>query len=150
MIDLALWGLCLSLTALCWRMGGAPERQAAGMLLAAYALSVAFGWVRIDGLKVVVVAVDVLLAVGLVWLAVTFRRWWLLFAAANAVLVVIAHATVFMEPGIYQRAYIAYRMLPGLAIPLAAGLGAWERWLAGEAAFAGWLPQRVVWPSLAG
>lgn len=141
---LALWGACLGLTALCWRMGGEPERRAAGMLLAAYALSLALGGVRIEGLKLAVVAADVLLAVGLLWLALTYRRWWLLVAAANAILVVIAHATVFMEPNIHQRAYIAYRMLPGLAIPLAAGFGAWERWLAGEAANAGWLRSRAA------
>ncbi|MNS14760.1 hypothetical protein D3C72_463840 [compost metagenome] len=139
MFYLVLWAACLGLTALCWRLGGEPERRAAGMLLAAYALSVVLESVRIEGLKVAVVAADVLLAAGLVWLALSYRRWWLLVAAANAVLVVIAHATVFMEPGIHQRAYIAYRMLPGLAIPLAAGFGAWERWLAGEPAHAGWL-----------
>lgn len=139
MFYLALWGACLGLTALCWRLGGEPERRAAGMLLAAYALSVVLENVRVDGLKVAIVAADVLLAAGLVWLALTYRRWWLLVAAANAILVVIAHATVFLEPSIHQRAYIAYRMLPGLAIPLAAGFGAWERWLAGEPAKAGWL-----------
>ncbi|MNS51457.1 hypothetical protein D3C72_841320 [compost metagenome] len=139
---LALWGACLGLTALCWRMGGEPERRAAGMLLAAYAVSLVLGGVRIEGVKLAVVVADVLLAAGLVWLSLSYRRWWLLVAAANAVLVVIAHVTVFMEPSIYQRAYIAYRMLPGLAIPLAAGFGAWERWLAGEPASAGWLRMR--------
>ncbi|WP_292037218.1 MULTISPECIES: hypothetical protein [unclassified Brevundimonas] len=141
---LALWGLCLGLTALCWRLGGEPERRAAGMLFAAYAFSVLLGWVRIEGLKPAVVAADVLLAIGLGWLAIAYRRWWLLMAAANAVLVVIAHATVFLEPSIHQRAYIAYRMLPGLVIPLCAGLGAWERWLAGEPACAGWLRTRAA------
>jgi len=136
------WAVCLGLTALCWRLGGEPERRAAGLLLVAYALSVVLENVRIDGLKVAVVAVDVLLAIGLVWLALIYRRWWLLVAAANAILVVIAHATVFMDPSIHQRAYIAYRMLPGLAIPLAAGFGAWERWLAGEPVNAGWLRMR--------
>jgi len=139
MIYLALWGLCLGLTAVCWRLGGVPERRAAGMMLAAYALSVLLGGVRIEGLKVAVVTADVLLASGFLWLAMTWRRWWLLFAAANALLVVIAHISVFLEPSIHQRAYIAYRMLPGLAIPLAAGLGSWERWLAGERTPGGWL-----------
>ncbi|MNU29756.1 hypothetical protein D3C71_182340 [compost metagenome] len=147
---LALWGACLGLTALCWRFGGAPERKAAGMLLAAYVLSLVLGGIRVEGLKVAVVAADVLLACGLLWLALNFRRWWLLIAAANALLVVIAHGTVFLEPDIHQRAYIAYRMLPGLVIPLAAGFGAWERWLAGEPAAGGWLRRSTGSPSVAG
>lgn len=138
------WAVCLGLTALCWRLGGEPERRAAAMLLAAYAVSVVLESIRIDGLKPALVAADVLLAVGLLWLTMTYRRWWLLVAAANAVLVVIAHATVFMEPDIHQRAYIAYRMLPALVIPLAAGLGTWERWLAGEPPNAGWLRMRAA------
>ncbi|MFK0299595.1 hypothetical protein ACIQTU_10285 [Brevundimonas sp. NPDC090276] len=147
---LALWGACLGLTALCWRLGGAPERRAAAMLAAAYALSLALGGIRIEGLKVAVVGADLLLACGLLWLALTCRRWWLLVAAANALLVVIAHASVFLEPDIHQRAYIAYRMLPGLVIPLAAGFGAWERWLAGEPAAGGWLRRSTGSPSVAG
>lgn len=109
------------------------------MLALAYAASLLFPHVRFEGMKVVVMLVDLLLALGLLWLALTRRRWWVLVAAANAILVVIAHATIFMDESIHQRAYIAYRMLPGLVIPIAAGLGAWERWLAGERPFKGWL-----------
>jgi hypothetical protein len=136
LIYLAQWAFVLLALALAWCFGTQPERRAVALFATAYALSIPSSFIHLD----LIVAIDVALAAGLVWLALNHRRWWLLLAAGNALIVLVAHYAVWTSPDIYIRASITYRALPGLTMAGALALSPIERWLAGEGrlALAGW------------
>lgn len=136
MLYYVIWAVAIAGAALAWRLGGRPERQAAGLLTAGYVSTLVLHPGSIDA----VVAVDAAVAFGFVTLSMIYRRWWLLFASATSVLVVTSHLTVLADPDIYWRAYIAYQSIPTLLTALALAGSPAERWLAGEPAPAGWRP----------
>lgn len=128
LIYLAQWAFILLALASAWCFGTRPERQAVVLFSGAYLLSAPSAFIHLD----LVVAIDVAFAAGLAWLALHHRRWWLLVAAGNALVVLVAHYAVWTDAGIYIRASIAYRALPGLTMATALALSPVERWLAGE------------------
>lgn len=127
-IYLAQWAFILLALVTAWCLGARPERRAVAVLAAAYALSGPASFLHLD----LVVAIDVGLAGALIWLGLRYRRWWLLVAAGNSLVVLVAHYAVWTDPDIYIRASITYRALPGLAIAGALALSPLERWLSGD------------------
>lgn len=128
LIYLAQWAFVLIALTVAWCLGARAERQAASLYLAAYALSVPAAFIHLD----LVVAIDLVLTMGLIWLALAHRRWWLLVAAGNGLVIMIAHLAVMQNSDIWIRASISYRALPNQALVLALLLAPLERWLAGE------------------
>ena len=115
-----------------WWKGGAPERSGVLALLVAYLATGLVKTVEVGGLRVGVAAVDVALAIVLIGLAMRHRRWWLLLAAANQILVVMAHVTAVADPTLGLRVSVASRWVFGLVVLYALLGGVVERWLAGE------------------
>lgn len=129
-----IWAVAIVGAALSWRLGGRPERLAALVLVAGYLATLLLQPWSINA----VVAIDTAVAAGFVILAMSYRRWWLLFASASTLLVITAHLTVLMDPAIYWRAYIAYQSVPTLLTAIALAISPTERWLAGEPRPTGW------------
>lgn len=115
-----------------WWKGGAPERWAVLALALAYLTTGLVKTVEWSGLRIGVASIDLLLAVGLLSMALRYRRWWLLLAAANQALVVLAHGTAFADPSLGLRVSVASRWMFGLIVLYALLGGVLERWLAGE------------------
>lgn len=122
-----------AILAIAWWKGGAPERSGALVLFVAYLATGLVKTIELGGLRVGVALIDVALALTLVWLAMRSGRWWLLLAAANQLLVVMAHATAVIDPTLGLRVSVASRWLFGLIVLYALLAGVFERWLAGEA-----------------
>jgi len=112
-----------------WR-GGAPERVAAGLQVAAYAATLALNRL-VDGSEYLRVAagtaaLDLLLLVALVLLAWRSTRFWPLWIAGWQAAAIIAHSAKMADPGMLPTGYAfleqvwAYLMLPTTAT------GAWR------------------------
>jgi hypothetical protein len=133
----------LVIFAIGWLKGGHPERQGVLFLILAYVSSVLVEDMNRGEHQTGVMVTDVILLVGLVWMAFRFDRWWLLVAVACQVLAVIAHIALWLDPEIGLRSNVVTRWLFGLIQLYALAGGVIERWLAGEvAAFPGLQPRR--------
>jgi len=110
--------------------GGAPERIAAGMMLAASLASVAsyshpFGASYLK-VQVWVFVIDMLLLLGLFVLAIASTRFWPLWLAGLQLLAVFAHLIRAMDETILPRGYqflISFEAYPML---LLVAFGAWR------------------------
>lgn len=121
-------GLLLTCSAYAFRRGGAPERVAAAMILAAVAATIAAGssvaakfFVPMWG----VLAVDLALMAGLMGLAVRADRFWPILMAALVGLGLFGHlaaiGTLSMQPLVYAISHAAsgYPVLLLLAVATA-------------------------------
>jgi len=115
-----------------WWKGGPPERAGVIALAIAYLATGLVEEVEFSGLRAGVALVDAVLAGVLVAMSLSHRRWWLLVAAANQFLVVLAHATAVADPSLGLRVSVASRWVFGLIVLYALLGGVGERWLARE------------------
>ena len=118
--------------ALAWWKGGAPERLGVIVLVVAYFATGVVKDLEWHDMRIGVAAVDVVLAAVLIGLAMTHQRWWLLLAASNQSLVVLAHFAAVSDPTLGLRVSVASRWAFGLIALYALLGGVVERWLAGE------------------
>jgi hypothetical protein len=133
----------LVIFAIGWLKGGHPERQGVLFLILAYVSSVLVQDMNRGEHQTGVMVTDVILLVGLLWMAFRFDRWWLLVAVACQILAVIAHVALWLDPEIGLRSNVVTRWLFGMIQLYALAGGVIERWLAGEAAaFPGLQPRR--------
>lgn len=131
-IQILWWAAAVLAVAASLRWGAAPERRGAVMLFAGYLLTLALsGWVVVD-LRIGTAAVDAAFALGLVWLAATTRRWWVLVALANQLLILFAHASTVMDGAVMARADVTTRWVFGVIVLLAVAIGPLEARWAGE------------------
>lgn len=105
-------------------------------MLVAYLLTPLLGRWEVPGLELGVFLVDAVLAVALFIIALRNTRWWSLVAAANQLLVVLAHLTPWMDDSIWSRAAIASRLAFGLVVLAALGIGLIEHRISRAAGFA--------------
>lgn len=109
-----LFFCCLAATCtIGWRRGGSTEKWGVAMIAIASFLTVLvqessfFDW-RSDRLGLV--AIDVILLVAFLWLALSSRRFWPLWATAFHLIAVASHVIVFLKP---HRILQAYALLQG-------------------------------------
>jgi hypothetical protein len=106
---LALFWLSLvSLCAAASRWGGRWEKVVAAMYLAAAVATVvarpAFES-RYESVEMLVFAVDLLLFVGLAFVAVRCGLWWTICASALQCLTILAHLGKLLNPGLWRLGY---------------------------------------------
>lgn len=118
--------------ALAWWKGGSPERLGVIVLAVAYFATGVVKDVVWNEMRIGVAAVDLALAAILTGLALTRRRWWLLVAASNQILVVLAHFAALSDPALGLRVSVASRWAFGLIALYALSGGVLEHWLARE------------------
>lgn len=112
----AIFALFVIAGFLAWNRGGAPERVAAGIIVAWIASDAAyhllFGPSGFDRLDPVHLVLDGAQLVAIVWVALRANRIWPLFAAAAQMMCVSGHLAVSLEPEGARRAYWAMTQLP--------------------------------------
>lgn len=116
-----------------WLKGGRPEREAVVVLIAGSFVSNLLFYVRVGNFALGDWLGDLVLFVGLGWLALKRDRWWIMAAFGVLVLVMLVHLMVLLTPTISIRTDISARWgLLALLLVLYA-VGPIERRLAGEA-----------------
>lgn len=131
--QVALLVLFVIAVAVCWVWGGEVERRAAAWVLIVHVIEGGLPpTAAFKGVLPVEVALDAVLTLIMVRLAMTGNRWWPFAAAGSLLLLVVLHLYVLLDSGIGARAYISAQI--GLAALLFLTLlaGALERVLAGE------------------
>ena len=131
-IQIIGWIVSIAVIAAAWRYGRAPERLGATAVLANYLLTALAVVLEPPGFRWGIASADAALAAALVALSMAYRRHWLILSAGLALLVVIGHVSAWLEPGVSSRAYILYRLAPGLVLLAALAFAPVERWLAGD------------------
>ena len=110
---------------LLWR-GEAVERWAVLALTAAQVLSVLLVPWDIDGLRIVVMLVDVALFAALWGLAEHGRRWWLVACAGFQLIIVVSHLAPFFAHERLGWAAVTLQWVAWTFVSLTAFVGVWE------------------------
>ncbi len=130
----------LGVFTLAWLRGGHTERAGVGIMVAAYLASFAAQGITLREFRVGEAAVDLIVLLAFVWLALRRDRWWTLAASAVCALTMVAHAAIFLTPDLQQqhiRMDVAGRWGLGVFLILCMAGGVVERWMAGEPAVSG-------------
>lgn len=118
--------------ALAWWKGGSPERLGVITLAVAYFATGVVKDLVWNEMRIGVAAIDLVLAAIFIAMALMHQRWWLLVAAANQSLVVLAHFAAVSDPSLGLRVSVASRWTFGLVALYALFGGVVEHWLARE------------------
>lgn len=117
---------------LAWLGGGHTERAGVAMLLPAYIISYMVQRLRIGDLMWGAALIDLILLIGLVWLALTRDRWWPLVAAAFQTMSVLLYFGQVLLPDLTSRSVVISGWILGLISLYTLVGGVVERILAGE------------------
>lgn len=107
-----------------WR-GRDNERLAATGVLAGWALSMVVARARSNDTQWGVFAVDAILLVLFLWLAMRSRRFWPLFVAGFQLLMVFTHFASMLDTGVTGWAYLTAKLIWSYLIVLTIGYAAW-------------------------
>ncbi len=116
-----------------WLKGGHPERLAAGLMALVFPVSYLTHPLRIGNVMVGDAGLDLAITLFFAWLALTRERWWPLFMTGVMVLTMLVHASMFLMPHLEAYSDLSARVGLGILSALTLLVGAFERWLAGEA-----------------
>jgi hypothetical protein len=127
--------LVVSLAALAagWLKGGHAERLGVVFWLAGWMLAVLFNDLRIGNLRWAVALCDLASLCAFLWLALRFERWWPLGVSACLILILVVHLSATLIPHMTPLGEASAQLGLGLLAVVIQALGAFERWLAGEA-----------------
>jgi hypothetical protein len=125
-----VWLACMSAVSLfAFWAGGRPERVVAAANLAAWVGTfLAYDRLRFGDVQLGVLLVDAAFLAVLVWVALTARRWWPLFAAAFQLLGLVIHLATELDSGIVLLTYLRGLMIWSYLVLAALALGASSAW----------------------
>jgi hypothetical protein len=107
-----------------WR-GQDDERLAAAATLANWAITLVVFQPLSDETQWAMMAVDAVLLVLMVWLALRSNRYWPLFTAGFALLVVVTHIAHALDTGVSGWAYLTAILIWSYLSLFTIGYGAW-------------------------
>jgi hypothetical protein len=107
-----------------WR-GRRDEQLAAGIMLAAWAVTMLVSRSGFQQMEWGILLVDLAALAGFITIAMTSHRYWPLFAAGFHLLAIVTHAGRSMDPAVGGWAYLTAEILWGYLLAIAIGYGAW-------------------------
>ncbi len=107
-----------------WR-GRRDEQLAAGIMLAAWAVTMVVYRSGFQQTEWGILAVDAGALAGFIWIALRSDRFWPLFGAGFHLLAVVTHVARLADPGVGGWAYITAEIVWGYFLAAAIGYGAW-------------------------
>ena len=107
-----------------WR-GQDDERLAAAATLANWAITLVVFQPLSDETQWAMMAVDAVLLVLMVWLALRSNRYWPLFTAGFALLIVVTHIAHALDTGVSGWAYLTAILIWSYLSLFTIGYGAW-------------------------
>lgn len=109
-------------------LGGWPERLAGTAMVAAwFASAIILSRIKLWGLEIEVMVVDLALFSVVLAIALRSDRWWPLWAAAFLGLIVLVHFAVILDQRIWGRAYFVASNIFSYLTMLAVLIGALSR-----------------------
>lgn len=115
----------MSVCALAVWKGRDEERLAAGGLLANWSLSMMVFQARSNDIQWPIIATDSALFALYLWIALRSARYWPLFIASFALLVLVTHLAHGLDPAISGWAYLTAELFWSYLILIALGYAAW-------------------------
>ena len=120
-----VWALTvLGVCALALWRGGRFERLAAGVMLAAWAVSMLVDKTGFDEPEWGVMTVDLAALAVFVWIALKSDRFWPIFAAAFHLLSIVTHLARTVDSTVLRYAYMTAEILWGYFLAFAIAYGA--------------------------
>ena len=107
-----------------WR-GRRDEQLAAGVMLAAWALTMVVERTKFAQIEWGVLAVDIAALAAFIWIALRSNRYWPLFAAGFHLLAVVTHVARIAQPSVGGWAYVTGEIIWGYLLAIAIGYGGW-------------------------
>lgn len=108
--------------------GGVEERLTAAALLASVAVTVLFRDRSWTSLQTAGFAMDVIVLLLLVAIALKSAKYWPMFGAGFQLLAVLTHVAKMIDPNVDQWAYITAIVIWTYLLMGALGLGTWNTW----------------------
>lgn len=115
-----------------WLKGGHPERLGAAATVVVFAVSFVTHDIMVGPFYAGDAALDLLLTLFFVWMALTRDRWWPLVMSGVMGLTLVVYLAALVVPDLGQWAVMSARIGLGLLTMLTLLAGVLERWLAGE------------------
>ena len=105
--------------------GGRYERLAAGVMLAAWALTMVVYRAGFRETEWGILVVDLAALAAFVWIALNSSRYWPLLAAGFHLLAIVTHLARTVDQQVGAWAYLTAEILWGYLLAFAIGYGAW-------------------------
>lgn len=122
--------ILLALVALYAFLAGRRDERYVGIILVVGVIATHLAWHPINhrfaGLETGVAAVDVLVFIGFLWVALQSARFWPLWIAGLQLTTIFGHMIKAVDTGLLSRAYAASLMFWGYPIVIILAVGTWR------------------------
>ena len=125
-----LFRILLALVALYALLRGKRDERNVSIILVIGVIATHFAWTpvqqRFAGLETHVMAVDIVVFAGFLWVALRSDRFWPLWIAGLQLTTIIGHVLKAADTGLFSRAYGAALMFWAYPIVLILAIGTWR------------------------
>src|SRR3954468_21378218 len=125
-----LFRILLALVALYAFLRGSRDERQVGIICIAGAVLTHIAWSplqhRLTGLETHVMAIDVIVFVCFLWVALRANRFWPLWIAGLQLTTLLGHILKLVDTGLFSRAYGAALMVWSYPILLILAIGTWR------------------------
>jgi hypothetical protein len=125
-----LFRILLALVALYAFLRGSRDERRVGIILVVGVIATHFAWTpvsdRFSGLETHVMAVDMVVFAGFLWVALRSERFWPLWIAGLQLTSILGHVLKAVDVHLFSRAYGAALMFWGYPIVLILAIGTWR------------------------
>ena len=129
---IAIQVMAVASFAVAWWKGGRVERLGAAILICDALLTTAIVGLAAPGVHRAAMMVQILTALGILWLTLRFDRWWLFVASGALILCGLVTVLEMLNPALSLYAAVSAQLGLWALVYLSLLAGAGERWLAGE------------------
>lgn len=125
-----LFRILLALVAVYAFIRGRRDERVVGVILVVGVIATHYAWTplhqRFAGLETHVMAIDVAVFAGFLWVALRSDRFWPLWIAGLQLTAILGHLLKAVDVGLFSRAYGAALMFWAYPIVLILALGTWR------------------------
>jgi hypothetical protein len=125
-----LFRILLALVALYAFLRGSRDERYAGAIMVVATIATHLAWSplhsRFSGLETEVMAIDLIVFAGFLWIALRSERFWPLWVAGLQLTAILGHVMKVVDMGLLSRAYGAALMFWSYPIVFILAIGTWR------------------------